>query len=286
MEKKIDPGFVDILILFFNKVDQTISCIESFLPSGQKIYVLNNGSDQQQLLKLRDRFANNYEVNIFDEGINLGVSGGRNYLIEKSSAPWLFLIDNDITVQPANWFQLFILYTQQFPNHIVVVPKLYNLHEQAYGEDMLIVLQNGQVKVEIGLFTVTNCFPGGASLVHRSVFATYGLFDEGMFVGFEDYEFALRAILSDKGPIQVHAIEKIELIHDHRFQKQSKDKTAVKQRYDYQKLKASYDRMVHKHNIIFEHDWQWWTDKQIQLMTQRKTFINRFKEFIISKFKI
>ena len=38
---------VAVLIIFFNKLDQTIECIESFIPSQQPIYVLNNGSDKK-----------------------------------------------------------------------------------------------------------------------------------------------------------------------------------------------------------------------------------------------
>lgn len=261
---------VAILVLFFNKVDQTIRCIESFLPSGQTIYVLNNGSDHLQLLKLQSCFAKSEQVRIFDAGKNLGVSGGRNYLIQHTSAPWIFLVDNDITVKPANWLQLFTAHVQQFPKRTIVVPKLYNVHEQAYGQQLRIALQNGQVQVETGLFETSNCFPGGASLVHRSVFATYGLFDEGMFVGFEDYEFALRAMLNDKDPLQVHAIETIELIHDHQFQKTSTDKAAVKLRYNEERLQASYNRLTEKFGVHFDHDWQWWTRNQVQVMTEPK----------------
>lgn len=39
---------VAVLVLFFNKLDQTKDCIRSFIPSGQMIYVLNNGSAEDR----------------------------------------------------------------------------------------------------------------------------------------------------------------------------------------------------------------------------------------------
>lgn len=271
MEKKVSVGLVDILILFFNKVDQTIHCINSFLPSGQHIYVLNNGSDEQQLQKLKRQFCNNTQVHIMDAGKNLGVSAGRNFLIQSTTAPWLFSVDNDITVKPQqNWLQLFQQFTEANKAVKIVCPHMYNVHDQEYALQLQVHMRDGVVSVDTGSFATTNCFPGGASIIHRSVFETYGLFDEDMFVGFEDYEYALRAMLSSHGSLRTYHIKEIELIHDHRFQKSSSDKAAVRQRYNEERLKASYERMVARYNIVFDHDWQWWTRKQVQDMTERK----------------
>jgi hypothetical protein len=102
-----------------------------------------------------------------------------------------------------------------------------------------------------------------------------------MFVGFEDYEYALRALLSDKGSFEVHHIETIKLIHDHQYQKKASDKKAVKQRYNEEKLTASYNRLIEKYGIAFDHDWQWWTRKQVADMTDTpwkkfKALLHRF----------
>lgn len=279
MEKEIETGLVDILILFFNKVDQTISCINSFLPSGQQVYVLNNGSDEQQLRKLENAFQHNSQVHILNAGKNLGVSGGRNHLIQMSTASWLFSVDNDIIIQPTEWLPLFHAYIAQHPGAEVIVPKIYNVHEKAYGSRLRIGLHERKVSVETGDYEISNCFPGGASIIHRNVFEKYGLFDEDMFVGFEDYEYALRAMLSVLGPLEVHFMNAIELIHDHQYQKSDKDKRAVKIRYNEEKLQASYNRLVEKYSIDFDHDWQWWTRKQLIVMTKRGTFFSRVKQY-------
>lgn len=282
METLNQLKWVDIMILFYNKVDQTISCINSFLPSGQDIYVLNNGSDTEQVALLKQTFADNEQVHLLEGGGNLGVSGGRNFLIKQTKAPWLLSVDNDITIEPSqDWFVTFQKYIAQHPSVEIVAPIIYNVHEQAYSQQLKVRIEDNRFIVDTGSYEVTNCFPGGASIIKRSLFDNYGLFDEGMFVGFEDYEYALRALLSDKGSFEVHHIETIKLIHDHQYQKKASDKKAVKQRYNEEKLTASYNRLIEKYGIAFDHDWQWWTRKQVADMTDTpwkkfKALLHRF----------
>ena len=277
----MDSGFVDILILFYNKVNQTISCINSFLPSGQDIYVLNNGSDPEQLKKLKQTFAGNDRVNIIDAGKNMGVSGGRNILIQHAKATWLFSVDNDITIRHQHdWVEILQQFLNSNSKVKIVSPLLYNVHEQANSLQLRVRLDNNRMLVETGVFSVSNCFPGGASLIHRSVFENYGFFDEAMFVGFEDYEFALRAMFSEKGSLEVYSFDAIELIHDHVFQKSNIDKESVKKRYDEERMRASYDWLVNKFGIDFDHDWRWWTINQVNMMTTQP-WKRRLKDFIL-----
>jgi GT2 family glycosyltransferase len=275
---------IAILILFFNKVDQTIDCINSFLPSGEPIYVLNNGSDTGQLEKLKKTFISNPLVHILGGTENLGVSGGRNYLIQHTTEEWLLSVDNDITVSPANgWLQIFEEYIKANPDVKILCPHIYNVHEKEYALQLQVEINNREVSIQTGSFARTNCFPGGASIIHRSVFKQYGLFDEEMFVGFEDYEYALRAMLSPQGAFEVHHLKGIELIHDHQYQKNSKDKEAVRQRYNEERLSKSYDRLVKKYGVVFEHNWQWWTRNQVAVMTE-KTWVSRFKR-VLARFR-
>jgi GT2 family glycosyltransferase len=275
---------IAILILFFNKVDQTIDCINSFLPSGEPIYVLNNGSDTGQLEKLKKTFISNPLVHILGGTENLGVSGGRNYLIQHTTEEWLLSVDNDITVSPANgWLQIFEEYIKANPDVKILCPHIYNVHEKEYALQLQVEINNREVSIQTGSFARTNCFPGGASIIHRSVFKQYGLFDEEMFVGFEDYEYALRAMLSPQGAFEVHHLKGIELIHDHQYQKNSKDKEAVRQRYNEDRLSKSYDRLVKKFGVVFEHNWQWWTRNQVAVMTE-KTWVSRFKR-VLARFR-
>ncbi len=259
---------IAITVLFYNKIKQTIDCINSFLPSGQKIYVLNNGSDLTQWTSLQKIYADEKNVELLNAGSNLGVSGGRNYLIQYTKEPWIFSVDNDIIIQSQNgWKQLFDRFLLQVPGTKIICPQIFNVHENSYAGHLYISLIEKKVTADTLVGSISNYFPGGASIIHRSIFDNYGLYDESMFVGFEDYEFALRAILSGRGELKAHLYKEIELIHDHRFQKSAKDKEAVRQRYNEEKIKASYNQMVQKYDIQFEHDWQWWCRQQVTSMT-------------------
>lgn len=281
MEKEIRSGIIDIIILFYNKVDQTIACINSFLPSEQHIYVLNNGSSEKDFVRLQKLFESNEQVYFLNAGRNLGPAGGRNYLIKHTRQPWLFFVDNDITIKPERgWMSFMDTYLNKYPNAEIICPRIYNVHESAYMGRLKIHLSNGVLELKPELGNITNFFPEGGAMVKRTVFERIGLYDEEMFA-FEGYELALRALLAAHGPLEVHHIDSIVLIHDHRYQKDSKDKEAVRQRYNDERMKASYDRMVQKYGIAFDHDWRWWTNRQLYVMTAgrlrklKDSFLNR-----------
>jgi GT2 family glycosyltransferase len=268
---------IDIIILFYNKVNQTINCVNSFLSSGQKIYVLDNGSDGAQLKKLKATFENNAWVIILEPGKNLGVSCGRNYLLQHTKSEWIFSVDNDIVIKNnLGWIDDLDCFCRVNPKVKIITPNLFNVHENDYSLQLNVKLEDNKLQIVTGNFPVSNCFPGGAVIIHRSVFQKYGLFDEDMFVGFEDYEFALRALLSNNGPLEVYAFDKIMLIHDHQFQKRSKDKIAVRERYSEDKMKVSYQRLIKKYKIDFDHDFEWWSKKQVASMT-----VPRWKQLLI-----
>jgi GT2 family glycosyltransferase len=268
---------IDIIILFYNKVEQTISCVNSFLLSGQYIYVLNNGSDATQLKKLKKTFEGNLKVVILDPGKNLGVACGRNYLLKHTKSPWIFSVDNDIFIENhTDWVRNLEEFCKLNHHVEIIAPRLYNVHESDYSLQINVQVENNKVQLITGILPVCNCFPGGAVIIHRNVFEKHGFFDECMFVGFEDYEFALRALLSNNGPLEVHSIETIKLIHDHQFQKKKRDRKAVKERYNEDKIKASHNRLMSKYNIVFEHDWLHWTKNQVEVMTKPR-LLTKFK---------
>ena len=269
---------VAILILFFNKLTETIACIESFIPSQQYVYVLNNGSDKKLWKSLQEKYINKRQVKFFHSESNLGVSVGRNFLIEKTTEPWLLIVDNDIIIKDTqNWINKFHSILQENPALEVFTFHIYNIHEGAYAKPIKVVKHQRKVSIEDSGDLLTNCFPGTGSVIHRNVFNKHGLFDETLFVGFEDYEYALRCMNSASGELKVLHTKEIELLHDHRYQKRSIDKDAVKERYNEQRIKESYDSIVKKYDIEFEHDWQWWTKKQLTDMTG-KSLVQKIKK--------
>jgi GT2 family glycosyltransferase len=268
MAKKGDVNTIAVLVLFFNKLNQTMDCIRSFIPSGQMIYVLNNGSSEDQWLNLQQTFAAHSNVKYYNAGRNLGATGGRNYLIQQTAESWIFLVDNDVTVkQETEWVSLFHSFLKKEPDAKLISCNVFNLHENAFTKQLRVVKQDRKVHIEAGDFAVTNTFSACGTIVNRSVFEIYGMFDEKMFVGMEEYEYTLRTMQSPAGEIEVFQFNDIEIIHDHRFQKKTADKEAIKLRYNNEMLQSSYNHMVKKYDIVLDHDFEWWSKKQVVTMT-------------------
>jgi glycosyltransferase involved in cell wall biosynthesis len=92
-------------VLFFERVEQTIECIGSLLPSGITIYILNNNSSRCARNKLGEFCYKHHQVKLFDSDENLGVGVGRNYLISHTTEDWLIFVDSDIVLKTPDWLK-------------------------------------------------------------------------------------------------------------------------------------------------------------------------------------
>ena len=247
-----------------------MECIESFAAPGVNMYVLNNGSEplfRQQL----GEFCRNFEnVTIIDAEANLGVAVGRNVLVENSSEDWLLFVDNDIVVKSQDWLKNFWLHVDGSEEIEVLVPKIFNTHENTYIRPVycsIDVFQRAILNSVTSEFT--NLFPGGASFVNRKLFKRLGAYDDKMFVGFEDFELAIRGVKSG-APIKVQLIDNIELIHNHRYLPCKADQEAVCVRYNSKFIIDSHDRIFEKHGVFVGRDFEPWLAEQIRQMTEFK----------------
>jgi len=105
--------------------------------------------------------------------------------------------------------------------------------------------------------------------VSRKLFDRLGMYDEEMFVGFEDFEFSLRGLKSGQ-PIKALKIADLVLKHDHRPVVTDEDKRAVRVRYSEERQLQSYQRMKTKHGVKFTDDWtKWLVGQREQLLGGR-----------------
>jgi len=276
-----------ICILFYEKLKQTIECIRSFLPSGVNIYILNNGSS----LSARDvlgEFCDNYrQIKIFDSNVNLGVGVGRNYLITHTIEEWLLFVDNDITMKTSDWVQKFAKYVFQHDGAEVFIPNLFNAHENGYVSYRSMRIVGDKVIHDKKIVNdLTNTFPGGASFIKRKLFDRLGLYDDKMFIGFEDFELCIRAIRL-ANPVKAQLIHDIKLIHKHHKLDKDEDKNAVLMRYNLNSLEASFNRITEKHDVILESNWKNWVTNQLEtiLKKDRYAFNDKWKQWIYKKVK-
>lgn len=256
-----------VCMLFYNKLEQTIESIESFLDAGVRVNLMDNGSEESAALRIRAHFASNPLVEIVDAGCNAGVSGGRNRQLAATQAPWLFFVDNDISVQTDDWLERLASAMQRSPGADMYVPRLFNKHEDAWGQmSDFVVDAKGNCAFIATSSEFSNAFPGGASIIDRRVFERHGLYDEDLFVGFEDFELAIRAWRGGR-PLMARHVDDIVLIHDHRVSQSAADKKTAFVRYDTGHINHSHAVVQRKHGILMDPNFGDWLKEQVRQLT-------------------
>lgn len=265
-----------VLILFFEKARQTIACVKSFLPSGVRIYILDNGSSERAANAVERFCAPHAQVAMFRSDVNLGVSGGRNFLIEKTGEEFLFFVDNDIVIKTGNWVDIALAAISAHADAEAFAPRMFNVWENRFLPCFsLDIVDNRMVyrymhDSDCGPGTRLNCFLGGASIVKRSVFERLGLYDSGMFVGFEDYELALRGIRRSE-PLVCVPLPGIVLHHEHvPVRGNASDRDAVALRYRVSLHEESIRKIRERHGVEFFNDtgWRKWVAQQQRLLSR------------------
>ena len=250
---------IAVCVLFHERVDATVKCIRSFSNSPARIYVLDNGSLTSSNRELMARIEDLDRVKILRSHNNLGVSGGRNFLIRSTSEPWLLFVDNDISVITGDWYKRMLRHMSSSNRIDALIPRLFQIHEGMYAKFCSVrVVGDRAMHVPVYRDGVANSFPGGAAIVNRTLFNRIGLYDEEMFVGLEDFELAIRAIRLGE-PIMARFVQDILLEHSHDKALQSPDADAAETRYDSKEIQKSYTHIQRKHNVMYDLSWLEWT---------------------------
>lgn len=264
---------IAVCILFYEKPEQTIECIRSFVPSGTPVFVLNNGSSAAASVLVENFCASHEQVRLIASSFNQGVSGGRNVLIENTGEDLLLFVDNDIVVNTPDWVSRFTSHAEKYPAVEAFVPRLLNLHENEYVTYTNIAVENGGALLVPADEPLTNNFPGGAALVRRELFSRIGCYDERLFVGGEDFELALRGVLSG-APVISLRVDDVELVHEHRIAQTSRDISAVRQRYDIDCIADSFGIIKQIHGITVRDDWRKWVEVQLNSVAPQKSILD------------
>src|SRR5262245_3130869 len=94
-ENNID---VDVQILSWNRVDETMAAIDSALAQegvNAHVWVVDQGSEPANLQAMRDSAAERPRMTLHELGHNVGVAAGRNVAARLGNAPVIVALDND-----------------------------------------------------------------------------------------------------------------------------------------------------------------------------------------------
>lgn len=260
--------------MFNEKAEQTIDCLKSLTDLKSPIYLLNNGSSFECTQKVEEKVKKMDNVTYFVVNKNMGVSKGRNYLLSHTDEKYLFFLDNDMKIIDANnfWQNLCSSIFATNDDVLIVCPKIYNEHLSAFHEPHRFVLDGSTITIQKANKTnrgciATNYFPGGASIFKRQFFDEFGIYDENMFVGFEDYDLSFSAWKQQNFTDFVFELQSIEVNHNHLTPKTTEDKMALKTRYNPKLINHSYDNFISKHSDFeFKIEYLEWLKQKIDAL--------------------
>jgi GT2 family glycosyltransferase len=257
---------IAICIVFFNKAEQTVGTIGRFAKSGLPVYVLNNGSAASAATTVKDHCLIYPNVKYFESQENTGPSGGRNILAKQAEEEWLFFVDNDVTVSGDYWLENLQKHICHSRDIDAFVPRIRNIWENTWVRPVRLVIREGKALYLDLTSEFTNIFPGGGSVVNRMTLERLGYYDAEL-MAFEDFEFALRAIVNGR-ELCVKHIQDIELLHEHRVVHTPEDNQAVRIRYDVGRVGKAHDKVERIYGVSFDKNYAEWLQKQIKDMTE------------------
>jgi GT2 family glycosyltransferase len=179
----------------------------------QEVIVVNNAStDDYTPVKnyIRKQEAA-WPFQYYDAPGNLGVAKGRNYALERSTAPYLIMIDDDAVLQNrdclVNLLREFDTNNTERPKAIVSFKVLY--YDTLQMQQNALPHKQYDKHKDLSFFE-TYYYAGGAHAIRREVFDRVGKYPEDFFYGMEEYDLAFRIL--DAGYSIVYS-DKIVMLH-------------------------------------------------------------------------
>jgi GT2 family glycosyltransferase len=258
----------DVGVLFYNRAHQTLDCALSFLNEGiqPNIVILDQGSAPDQRKFLQRALGSHFNVRFVGLTKNIGAAAGRNRLCRECSSQWILHVDNDAALNTRGGVRLISSALEDTNGMDAFCPKILNLHENRFVDRLqlteknsCLVFSSAEPHVEI-----TNTFATTAVVLRRSLLLDHP-FDERLLVGFEDFDFALRAF-TDGRPLQVGSLNEVTFVHKHMPVTSEPDIASTRVRYSIPGLAKDFDVLRTKYGGKLFHDWELWTASQQQQM--------------------
>lgn len=203
------PDTVAIVILSYNNVADTLECIGSLekLAGGPyHIYLVDNGSTDNTLEQVRTLFP---QVEILALGSNFGVPIGFNKGIIKAlqdGYSYVLILNNDTVSDEAMVTEL-LKVAQQHHDCAMVMPRIFYYPPRegpltradvwadgGYFRKFppAILLKDDRKNIDFESPRKIEYAPACGLLIHRQTFENIGLFDEGFFFFYEDWDYSER----------------------------------------------------------------------------------------------
>jgi len=188
-----------IIESLINQLDQSI-----------KILIIENSKDFNLKSKLENKYSN-VEVIIPDK--NIGVGAAINIGLKNTKTKYSLQISADVLIDK-NMIQSLLETADKIENFSIIAPRDHSYH---YGNEMYIN------PLEKNKLHQMNLVAGFAMLINMQNLSKIGLFDEKIFLYFEEFDFCLRC---NKAKLPIYLSDEAKINH--------KGNSSINKKYNYQ----------------------------------------------------
>ncbi|MGE5537045.1 MAG: glycosyltransferase family 2 protein [Gemmatimonas sp.] len=186
---------VDVIILSWNRVDDTIAAIQSALEQegvSKAVQIVDQGSTPENLERIREVAARHPEVSLKELGGNVGVARGRNIATRMGSARIVVTLDNDAIFGDSQTLARVVRRFEGEPSLGALAFRIINYYTRQ-DDEMCWDYPRVPTSHANQEFLVTR-FIGAGNAIRREAFIAAGEYDETLFFGGEERDLSYRMV--------------------------------------------------------------------------------------------
>ena len=197
---------IPIITLNWNGIQDTIECMESLSKQTYTdyiIYLVDNGSDENNVAELKERYTKHPKIQLIFNKKNLGFTKGNNEILKQillEDYSYVVLLNND-TAQEATWLEELVKSVQENQADMVT-SKMINYFDRKVMDNAGHLMLNTAEVIPLASNEPINDWNevtdnigacAGAAIYSTAMLQEMGIFDEYFETGYEDAELGLRA---------------------------------------------------------------------------------------------
>ncbi len=244
-------GKTSIIIVCYNRKNDLRDCVLSVLNQDaipDEVVIIDNASTDGTFELFEGEFHTYENIKYFKIHQNLGVAGGRNFGIEKSTGDMLIFLDDDALLDTKNAIELINDKFEKDPMIGILSFKIVNYFSRSIRrEEFPHINKSLHPDKEFE----TSYFIGGGCAIKKEVFETCGFYPEDFFYGLEELDISFRAL--DKG-YKIYYFPSVVVLH----KKSPSGRVPDKRKWIHlfrNRLAISYKYLSKMHLFVLVHIW-------------------------------
>ena len=192
MEKN---GQVDIVVLSWNRVDNTIATLENILSQEDVnilVWVIDQGSDEETIQSLKEFISTHSIIKLIELEENYGVAGGRNRGMRLGNGEFVICIDNDAVFDSQTAIKDTVERFRVDDELAVIGYKIKNFYTHIADRPNWVYARQLMEKQDEEFFATRFCGAGHA--IRRTALEKTNYYDEQLFFYWEELDLSYQLL--------------------------------------------------------------------------------------------